>query len=81
MLINVGNIPVRFEWFTDATEKEAANYVKYVKERVEGNIKSITVMPNDDDTINLYYEVVTTPFERIRRMNNGLFNRIIGFLE
>ena len=72
MLINVGNIPVYFKWIDDATEQEAANYVKYVKDRVDGDIKSITITPTDDGMIDLNYEVVTTPFERIRRITGYL---------
>lgn len=68
MLINVGNIPVIFHWIDDATEQEAANYVEYVKERVDGDIRSITVTPSEDGKIDLHYQVKTTPFERIRRI-------------
>ena len=68
MLINVGNIPVIFRWIDDADDQEAANYVKYVKERVDGEIKSIEVIGLADDKITIKYEIKTTPFERIRRI-------------
>ena len=68
MLINVGDIPVSFKWIDDATDQEAANYVKYVKDRVDGDIKSITITPNDDGTINISYELQSEKFERIRRI-------------
>ena len=68
MLINVGNIPVSFKWIDDATDQEAANYVKYVKDRVDGEIKSIEVIGLDDGKIDLNYQIKTTPFERIRRI-------------
>ena len=72
MLINVGNIPVSFKWIDDATDQEAANYVKYVKERVDGDIRSIEVIGLDDGKIDLNYQIKTTPFERIRRITGYL---------
>ena len=72
MLINVGNIPVSFKWIDDATDQEAANYVKYVKDRVDGEIKSIEVIGLGDGKIDLQYEIKTTPFERIRRITGYL---------
>ena len=68
MLINVGNIPVSFKWIDDATDQEAANYVKYVKDRVDGEIKSIEVIALGEGKFALQYYIKTKTFESIMRI-------------
>lgn len=68
MIFNVNGIPVKFNWFTDASEQEAKNYVDYVAQRVDYPVKSVTVTQCDDGCVDVDYELDTPKFERIRRI-------------
>ena len=77
-VINVGNpetrevIPVYFVNLPDATTKEAANYVNYVKERISTPIKDITVELCKDGMVDVHYNARGEKFERIRRITGYL---------
>lgn len=61
----------------DFTEKEGKNYLKYIKENAEGfddsmKISEVWVSSCDDGKVDLYYKLLGSKFERIRRITGYL---------
>ena len=56
----------------DLTEKEAKNYIDYVRERVETPLQTLEVALCDDGKIDLRYKAQGEKFERIRRITGYL---------
>ena len=65
-------IPVTFINLPDATTKEAAAYVEYVKARIKTPLDSLTVTLCNDGKVDVHYEGNGQKFERIRRITGYL---------
>lgn len=68
MIIDRVNITADF----DATPEELADYVKYVKLRVDEPVDTISVQLLSDDTVELTWLAHAPKFERIRRITGYL---------
>ncbi len=66
----VDNVKVSADF--DLTESEAANYVRYVKERAENPVQTVEVHMCDDGKVDVNYEARGEKFERIRRITGYL---------
>ncbi|MBQ3725730.1 MAG: hypothetical protein II902_01530 [Selenomonadaceae bacterium] len=64
----VDGVNVKFVRFDDGTREEAANYVAYVRGRVNEPVKTITVKLCDDGMVDVSYTARGEKFERIRRI-------------
>ncbi|MBE8954653.1 MAG: hypothetical protein SR2Q5_03140 [Quinella sp. 2Q5] len=64
----VDGVKVNFFGIDDATREEAANYVDYVRARVETPVKAINVKLCDDGLVDVSYQARGEKFERIRRI-------------
>lgn len=67
----VDGVKVSFIGLDDATREEAANYVAYVRGRVNEPIKSINVKACEDGLVDVSYTARGEKFERIRRITGG----------
>lgn len=52
----------------DLTEVEARRYVEYVQARVKLPLKSVNIKGCGDGQVDVSYETMEVPFERIRRI-------------
>ncbi len=68
----IDGVNVSFAGIDDYSEKEAQNYVDYVRERVTEPLKSIIVKLCDDGKVDVDYTVQGEKFERIRRITGYL---------
>ena len=64
----VDGVKVNFVGIDDATREEAANYVAYVRGRVNEPLKTINVKLCDDGLVDVNYTARGEKFERIRRI-------------
>lgn len=64
----IDGVKVTFDGIDDATRKEAANYVAYVRERVNMPVTTIEVKQCDDGLVDVTYTAHGDKFERIRRI-------------
>ena len=64
----VDGVKVSFIGLDDATREEAANYVAYVRGRVNEPVKSINVKACEDGLVDVSYTARGEKFERIRRI-------------
>ena len=64
----VDGVKVSFTGLDDATREEAANYVAYVRGRVNEPVKSINVKACEDGLVDVSYTARGEKFERIRRI-------------
>ena len=67
----VDGVKVSFTGLDDATREEAANYVAYVRGRVNEPVKSINVKACEDGLVDVSYTARGEKFERIRRITGG----------
>lgn len=69
---NINGINVTFCGITDATKREAQNYIDFVKQNIcslaQDRIASITVTACSDGSVELDYTIHGVKFERIRRI-------------
>ena len=68
----VDGVKVNFIGIDDATREEAANYVAYVRGRVNEPVKSINVKACEDGLVDVSYTARGEKFERIRRITGYL---------
>lgn len=68
----VDGVKVSFIGIDDATREEAANYVAYVRGRVNEPVKTINVKLCDDGLVDVSYIARGEKFERIRRVTGYL---------
>lgn len=66
--MTIDGVKVSFKGISDATREEAANYVAYVRERVNMPVKTIDVKQCDDGLVDVSYTARGDKFERIRRI-------------
>ncbi len=64
----IDGVKVNFIGIDDATREEAANYVAYVRGRVNSPVKNINVKLCDDGLVDVSYTARGEKFERIRRV-------------
>ena len=64
----IDGVKVTFDGISDATREEAANYVAYVRERVNEPVTTINVKACDDGMVDVTYTAHGDKFERIRRI-------------
>ena len=74
MVFKINGVNVVFIGVHDATEKEAKNYVDYVRENIQSSdsVTKITVTLCDDGMVDVDYELHGEKFERIRRITGYL---------
>ena len=79
MVFLVDDVKVSFIGIRNATEKEAQNYVDYVRKHKTSpeRVTSIFVTACDDDMVDVEYILQGEKFERIRRITGYL----VGSLE
>ena len=70
--MTVDGVKVSFIGIDDATREEAANYVAYVRGRVNEPVKTINVKLCDDGLVDVSYIARGEKFERIRRVTGYL---------
>lgn len=70
--MRIDNVDVQVKGYDDFDADELAQYVAYVKERVDTPVKKIIVELNDDDTVDISYLAQGGNFERIRRITGYL---------
>ena len=68
----VDGVNVKFVGIDDGTREEAANYVAYVRGRVNMPVKTISVKLCDDGFVDVGYTARGEKFERIRRITGYL---------
>ena len=68
----VDGVKVNFFGIDDATREEAANYVAYIRGRVNEPVKSINVKACEDGFVDVSYTAHGEKFERIRRVTGYL---------
>ena len=70
MQFEISGTIVSFVGINDATEQEAKNYIEYIKQKVklkpQEKVAFITIVDNDDGSIDLDYQLQGPKFERIR---------------
>ena len=68
----IDGVKITFLNVYDATRDEAANYLAFVRERVDNPVHSITVKACHDDFVDVSYTARGEKFERIRRITGYL---------
>lgn len=70
--MKVDGVEVTAIGLDDFTEKEAQNYVTYVRSQVSDPLKAIVVKMCDDGKVDVNYKTQGERFERIRRITGYL---------
>ena len=76
ILMLVDNVEVKVEGLDDATPQEIEHYVRYVRQKTERPLKSLTIAAADNGNVELRYALSPENFERIRRITGYLVGTI-----
>ncbi len=74
--MSLNGVEVIVQGIDDMTEQEAANYIDYIRQRVDEDLESLTITAEADGNVALDYSLRPRKFERIRRITGYLVGTI-----
>ncbi len=74
--MSLNGVEVIVQGIDDMTEQEAANYIDYIRQRVDEDLESLTITAESDGNVALDYSLRPRKFERIRRITGYLVGTI-----
>lgn len=74
--MSLNGVEVTVQGIDDMTEQEAANYIDYIRQRVDEDLESLTISAEEDGNVALDYSLRPRKFERIRRITGYLVGTI-----